>query len=188
MSAPADDPFGRTLEPKAWFYLDHRAEIEEWATLRPEAARVLDDALRSRLPALGERLAGELAEASQEAESDEDDTPRVGFYKSEWDALGVDLAVRFTWSPDDLLDPRTVDQDPWLELRAFSSPAPENLVPVARAVRGIGRSSGGPLAWESVHLPTHAALDLDAYVEHAYRHYLNFWQRIDAALEPLLRG
>lgn len=45
MTAPADDDNRRITEPRVRFYLDHRAQIEEWGALRVEAGRALHELL-----------------------------------------------------------------------------------------------------------------------------------------------
>lgn len=67
------EPFPRPrddADAKAWFYLDRRRDIEEWADTRPDAAELFDRYLTA-LASVFEQLADELdAEYNPQLEDD----------------------------------------------------------------------------------------------------------------------
>lgn len=100
-----DRPERRDEDAKAWFYLDHRHDIEAWKSLRPLGSDLLHGYLVNEAALLEEWV----DDLSAEFESDSLDvgpTPRAGFFRTGWLANGLTgLSVVIEWDRTRLLTP-----------------------------------------------------------------------------------
>lgn len=130
-------PARRDDDAKAWFYLDHRRDIEAWVALRDDAAEVLHAHLLALEPAV-RSMADELGCEMETADVPDGAWPRFGLWRPSWQTAGVrDLSVVIEWELDALLVPgancwpfvgvrsEVVDKDKqrWSELVAALTPA-----------------------------------------------------------------
>ena len=99
-------PEREDADAKAWFYLDHRQDIETWAALREDAAELVDQYLVALAPAF-EELAVELdAEVEFGADLESGQRPLLGLRRESWHHLGVaDISVVLEWERPRLLRP-----------------------------------------------------------------------------------
>jgi hypothetical protein len=93
-------------EAKAWFYLDHRRDIEEWAGLRQDAAALLHRCLIDQQPWF-EDLAAEVAAEPDSSDLEGGSWPRLGLRRPAWAHAGMDdVSVVLQWERSQLLRPR----------------------------------------------------------------------------------
>jgi hypothetical protein len=104
--SPPRDP----ADAKAWFYLDHRLDIETWAALRQEGRQLLDRCLVA-LSLEMEDLAEELGAEPDAAELESGSWPRVGLRHRSWQHQGLaDVSVVIQWERARLL---TASRNEW---------------------------------------------------------------------------
>lgn len=106
---PRDD-----ADAKAWFYLDRRRDIEEWAGLRSGAAELFGRYLITLVPDF-ERLADEF-DAEYDTQLNDDAKFRwLGLRRASWKDFGLDTAtIGLQWYPDKLFQPRNASEWPFL--------------------------------------------------------------------------
>lgn len=98
-------PLRRGEDAKAWFYLEHRRDIEAWAVLRQDAAAVVHDWLLALGPAV-QVMADELGCEYEEVDLEDGPFPRFGLWRPAWQpGGGHDLSVVIEWERDALLTP-----------------------------------------------------------------------------------
>jgi len=121
MTEPLNRPGRDDADAKAWFYLDHRRDIEEWANLRGEGAALLERYLYGLEPAV-QALADDLGADVEYGDTEAGENPRFGLYKPRW-AHGdvVDVVVMIEWEAKKLLR-GTYNQWPWVGVRLNGSP------------------------------------------------------------------
>lgn len=92
-------------DAKAWFYLDHRHDIETWVALRADARQLLDRHLvgvADRMEELAEEFDAELWRQDLDSGS----WPTVGLRRPTWQHDGtVDVSIVIQWERSRLLTP-----------------------------------------------------------------------------------
>lgn len=174
-------PSRDAADAKAWFYLDHRREIEAWAALRADAAVLLDRCLLEIGPAV-EQLAVELGASFEAFDPEVDSDPRFGIYKPEWTRGGqVEVSVVVEWQPRLLLVGR-YNQWPWVAVRSNGGDEAkrqwnELVGDLAGARRTLRASASTPWPlWRYVEpLGEESGLDLDRYFEHILDELRRVW-------------
>ena len=92
-------------DARAWFYLDHRDDIETWAALRDDARDLLEGHLLTLEGAVGD-LAAELDAEPFTADLDDGAWPRFGLRAPHWTFGGTqDVSVVLEWERSALLRP-----------------------------------------------------------------------------------
>ena len=106
---PRDD-----ADAKAWFYLDRRRDIEEWAGLRSDAAELFDRYLIALAPDF-ERLADEFDAEYDTWVNDGAKFRWLGLRRASWKDFGLDTAtIGLQWYPDKLFQPANDNEWPFL--------------------------------------------------------------------------
>lgn len=106
MPDPTTLPQPDDVDAKAWFYLNHRRDIETWVALRDDASQLVDRYLVALAPTF-EELAVELdAEPELGDDLESGQWPTLGLRRQAWRHLGVaDLSVVIEWERPRLLKP-----------------------------------------------------------------------------------
>jgi hypothetical protein len=110
-------PQRQPADAKAWFYLERRQDIEDWAAQREDAATLLERYLRALEPPLS-GMAGEV-EADFHPEGLGDGKFQVmGLRRAGWTWRGVnDVAVVVEWDPKTLLKRHSPNEWPFVAVR-----------------------------------------------------------------------
>lgn len=189
---PRDD-----ADAQAWFYLDHRTDIETWAALRNDAARLLERYLLALTPQLDE-LSSDLDAEPYAQDLETGSWPRLGLRRTAWTHAGVnDISVLIEWERARLLSPNR----PWPYVGVRISPSQQDSARrqrVADALADVRRSLGAQRAqawpaWRYV-TPPGDCRDVDpaALANNAWTALRQFWDAaaptIDALLAPLGRS
>lgn len=109
-------------DAKAWFYLDHRADIEQWAALRADASELVERhllILADELPELAAEFGAECYQADLETGS----WPRFGLRRESWRLGGTDVAIVVEWERSRLL--RAGNEWPYVGIRTGREQANE---------------------------------------------------------------
>ncbi len=99
MTTPDDHP-RRIRDPRARFYLDHRAQIEEWAALRSEAGRALYDLLLDLVDELAVEVQERGERLARTADLDKGGYPRLVLEDASWRApteLNAPYGLALEW-------------------------------------------------------------------------------------------
>jgi hypothetical protein len=173
-------------DAKAWFYLDHRADIEAWAALRTDGRDLLDKylvGLEAHMETFAEEVGAELEASDLETGS----WPTVGLHRSSWVADGVPyIDVVIQWERSRLLSPGS-NEWPYVgvpllkrleddDLRRQASDALRDLRP-----RLNGRASRNFPLW-SYARPVGALVNPDAFAMEILASFRRLW----AAVYPIL--
>lgn len=184
------------VDAKAWFYLDHRADIEEWAALRG-AGRDLVDRHLIALAADVEGLAAENGAKQYVHDLDPDGRfPRVGLGRATWQHGGhQDVTVVLEWERTALLVPKS--SNPWPYVAVRVARRQEDVVrrqAVFDAVAGLRREIGfspsrkvtgqWPM-WRYVKIPSTPGIDPSALAEASLNALQELWQRAAPLLDEL---
>lgn len=190
MADVTDTPARADADARAWFYLDHRRDIEEWAALRPEAAAFLHTRLLELGPQV-EDLAVELGAEPYDADLDDGGgLPRIGLRHQQWVSNGHPVAVVVEWKPSALLDPHSGDRWPYVAVRndggTQDSVRRQQLTDLFTAVRKVHHgSSGTPWPFWRYVLPAPGpGVDPDALVRACVAQLRQLWE----IASPLLDG
>ncbi|WP_324276374.1 hypothetical protein [Blastococcus brunescens] len=195
MLDPITLPEREDADAKAWFYLDHRQDIEIWAALRDDAAQLLNRYLVDLAPTF-EKLAVEIdaePEFSDELESGQ--WPTLGLRRATWHHHGVaDLSVVLEWERPRLLKPGR-NTWPFVAVRLpRSQEDPQRRRQVTEAVAPVhAQLKGGrkEIVWpyyRYVLPPTGApALDPAAYLTGLVASFRELWDVAAPALDALHR-
>lgn len=112
-------------DAKAWFYLDHREDIETWAALREEGRQLLDRHLVG-IAALLEGMAGEVNARFYTDDLDSGPWPRAGLSCRHWLWKGwADVSVVVQWERGRLLTPGS-NEWPYVGVRIRDAQADED--------------------------------------------------------------
>lgn len=133
------------LDARAWFYLDHRRDIEEWAGLRAEARQLLHTRLLGLGP-LVEQLATDMGAQPYEADLEPGDRPRIGLRREAWVWNGHQVAVVVEWQYAKLLNPEAANQWPYVAVRNDGGGAdPARRQHLERALADLRRERRGQM-------------------------------------------
>lgn len=174
MSAPHRDP----ADAKAWFYLDHRDDIEAWAALRSEARQLVDDQL-VRLAVELRELAEEVGAEFEAADLEAGSWPRVGLRRSQWEQGGLaDAAIVVAWERARLLTPGG-NEWPYIAVRVpegIDEARRSLLMSAMKSVRGQlgGHSSRNLPFWRYVECQ--APLDPQVLAQECLRSLRRLWE------------
>ncbi|WP_199424701.1 hypothetical protein [Actinotalea solisilvae] len=178
-------------DARAWFYLDHRSDIEAWAELRTEGRDLVHRHLLELGPAV-EELAVSVGAEPYEAEIDDGDRPRFGMRRREWvDEVLSQVAVVIEWQPSGLLGVGRGDPWPFVAVRydaALDSPVAARLLESALA--GVRRSQRGRASrwwpfWRYVEPEEGPALDPEQLSLACLRQLEDLWLVAAPALDGL---
>src|SRR3954453_19836437 len=144
---PITLPEREDADAKAWFFLDHRQDIETWAALRDDASRLVDRYLVALAPTF-EELAVELDAEPEFGEDLESggQWPTLGLRRTSWRYHGVaDLSVVVEWERPRLLKPGPRNQWPFVAVRMpRTQEDPQRRREVVEAVGAVhGQLKGG---------------------------------------------
>lgn len=188
-----DGPERRDEDAKAWFYLDHRDDIEAWASLRRTGGDLLDRYLVSEAAL----LEGWADEWSAEFESDSlegGSTPRAGFYRAGWVGNGLTgLAVVVEWDRTKLLTPGAFEW-PYVAVRWPSDLAGDDRRrQVSEALKGVraqlkGQTGQSHPFWRPVPPPDGQPIDPKALAQAAAQNLRELWLASAPILDALKFG
>lgn len=185
LARPRDD-----ADAKAWFYLDHRRDIEEWAALRLEAGQLLDRYLLDLAPHF-ERLAAELnADWDGDLEMERHSWRWLGLCRRSWHNVGLQKAtIGLEWYPNQLFSPHDKYEWPYLAVYAQSSGQDDvRCLAIKDDLAGVrsrldGHAAGDYLFWRYVRSADGAqSVDPDELAHRALREFRVLW---DAAAPVL---
>lgn len=133
-------PLRNPADAKAWFYLERRADIEDWAAQREDAAALLVRYLRVLETPLSE-MAGEGADFDLDA-LDDGRFRVMGLRRRQWLWQGAnDVAVTVEWDPKTLLSPGK--NNPWPFVAVRHSGAQERFKTLKAAFAPVVKRLGG---------------------------------------------
>lgn len=182
---------------QAWFYLDHRQDIETWSALVSDARRLVDRHLVALTPTF-EELAAQLdAEpVFSELEDDSDQWPWLGLRRRAWQHAGMaDISVVLEWDRFNLLS-RGRYKWPFVAVRLprAQQDGPRRhqitdaVAPVHTQLRG-GRKAG-PWPYYRFIIPPGeiAKFDMAAYADSLVTGFRELWETAAPALDALHAG
>ena len=183
-------PRDEQTDAKAWFYLQHRSDIETWAALRRDGAQLLERYLLALLPPL-EDLATELDAEMYARDLESGAWPRLGLRRPTWQHQGThDVAVVAEWDRGRLLGATR----PWPYVGVRISPsqsdqgrkrAVADAVRNTRAVFAEPRLPSWP-AWRYVSPPgTVRQVDPEALATGAWKALRELWALVAHDLDVL---
>lgn len=177
-------------DAQAWFYLDHREDIETWAGLRSEAARLLERYLLALAPQLDE-LATELGAEAYAEDLEAGSWPRFGLRRGTWHHDGLsDITVIIEWDRSKLLSP----SKPWPYVGVRLSPSqvdPARRQRIFEALADFRRSTGAQRsqtwpAWRFLPAPGDGrAVDPAALAGDAWSALQDLWKATAPVLDAL---
>jgi hypothetical protein len=190
-----DFPARDDADAKAWFYLDHRSDLEKWAAQRNDAAEVLQQYLRSLEPAMAEMAGAVDAEVDQK-EYDDGAYGVIGIHRVAWTHDGLnDVSVTMEWEPESLLDPNGRNEWPYTAVRFHGDKDDKErwrqlqsaLAPVRK--RGQGRSGYPWPYWRYAYPPAHMlALEPEALARTFFTSFRQLWDEAAPILDALHAG
>lgn len=174
-------------DARAWFYLDHRYDIETWAALRAEGRQLLDKHLAGLAAELQE-LAEELDAEMEIKDFDSGSWPTVGLRRLTWQHHGTaDVSVVIQWERARLLSPGS-NEWPYVAVRLLADGSDEaRRRQMSDAMRPLrtelkGNSSRPYPLWFYVHPPAGAPVEPDALIRDVLIAFRQLW----AAAAPVL--
>ena len=192
MRDPISFPQRDEADAKAWFYLDHRADIETWAAQREDAARVLEQYLLALEAPLTE-LAGEVG-ADFTMDGVEGDNYRImGLTRESWAHQGLtDVGVVVEWESASLLNPRGRNEWPFTAVRLAANRDDRDrwrqlltaFAPVRKSLRG---EQWQPWPYWRFEKPAGnaAALDPEALASSLFLSFRQLWDEAAPILDGL---
>ncbi|SDM10713.1 hypothetical protein SAMN05660642_01685 [Geodermatophilus siccatus] len=183
-------PTREDADAKAWFYLDHRHDIETWAALRAEGRQLLDKHLVGVAAQL-EELAEELDAELETNDLDSGSWPRAGLRLPTWQYHGTaDVSVVIQWERARLLTPGS-NEWPYVAVRLPADAAEEErrrqISDAMRTVRSQlkGSSSRTFPFWRYVQPLSSASLDPAALIRDVLIAFRQLWDAAAPALDAL---
>ncbi|MGY1985392.1 hypothetical protein ACI792_04125 [Blastococcus sp. SYSU DS0669] len=183
-------PTREDADAKAWFYLDHRHDIETWAALRAEGRQLLDKHLVGVAAQL-EELAEEFDAELETNDLDSGSWPRAGLRRLAWQHNGTaDVSVAIQWERARLLTPGP-NEWPYVAVRLPADAADEErrrqLSEAMRPVRAQLKGSSGRTFpfWRYVQPASGAPLDPDALTREILTSFRELWDAAVPALDDL---
>lgn len=135
-------------DAKAWFYLDHQHDIEEWAALRQEGRQLLERHLLGLGPAFGQLATRLNADAAYDLDSKAERW--VGLRRSSWHHADLQTAsIRLQWHRDKLFIVNSAYEWPFVGVHV-SAQDPERQGVIADALAAVRLRLRGT---ESEHWP-----------------------------------
>lgn len=186
---PPDASSRDEADAKAWFYLDHREDIEAWAALRSEGKALLEKYLVGIATDLDE-FAEEVGAARETTDLADGSWPTVGLYRTSWATGGVvDADVVVQWERSRLLARGAGTEWPYVGVRvrtdlddtARRSQISEALRPFRSQF--TGKPSRNFPCWD--HVRASGPLDPEAYVADVLAAYRRLWVAVAPALDAL---
>lgn len=178
-------------DAKAWFYLDYRGDIEQWAALRDAARPLVDRHLLTLSDELDE-WADEVGAESYRRDLDSGSYPRLGLTRSTWQHGGLqDLSICVEWERGRLLAPTYSNQWPYVAVRHPASQAdPDRRRQVNEALKPWRGGSDGYKGSPTYPLFRYVvvkqdALDPRALVDLCRQELRLLWERTASALDDL---
>ena len=178
-------------DAKAWFYLDRRRFIEEWADLRLEAAGLFDRYLIALAPDF-EQLASEL-DAEWYGVLDGEPWRWLGLRRASWEHVGLQEAtIGLQWYPDKLFQPGNDNEWPFLGVylpaRGSGDQRRRSITDALADVRSAlgGRQTGNWLFWRYVQPADGAeSVDPDALARSGLDGFRDLWTAAAPILDAL---
>jgi hypothetical protein len=190
-------PTREDADAKAWFYLDHRHDIETWAALRAEGRQLLDKHLVGVAAQL-EELAEELDAEMETNDLDSGSWPRAGLRRLIWQHNGTpDVSVVIQWERARLLTPGPNElapgpnEWPYVAVRLPADAADEErrrqISEAMRPVRAQLKGSSGRTFpfWRYVQPLAGSPLDPDALIRDLMASFRELWSAAAPALDAL---
>ncbi|GAA2014221.1 hypothetical protein [Nocardioides kribbensis] len=176
-------------DAKAWFYLDHREDIEAWASLRSEGRALLEKSLVGIATDLDE-FAEEVSAARETTELADGSWPTVGLYRTRWATGGIaDADVVVQWERSRLLVRGAGTEWPYVGVRIRTDlDDTARRSQICEAVRPFrsqftGKPSRNFPCWG--HVRASGPLDPEAYVADVLAAYRRLWAAVAPALDAL---
>ncbi|MBC9227654.1 hypothetical protein GL325_15105 [Aeromicrobium sp. 636] len=142
MSDPNPPANRDDADAKAWFYLDHWRDVEEWASLRADAARLLETRLLELGPEV-EALGEEFQAATIVSDVESGNFPGYGLHRPEWNAIGYGgVSVVIQWERTKLLKPGS-NQWPYVAVQVDGSVKSTALHTLAEGLSDVSKQFGG---------------------------------------------
>lgn len=177
-------------DAKAWFYLDHRDDIEKWAPLRSDARQLLDKYLVVVSTQL-EALADERHAVYETFDLESGPKPRVGLRRPSWEYNGIaDVNVVVQWDRARLLTPGT-NEWPWVGVRMDSTnPDGDRGKQISEAMKPVrlrlnGESSTALPFWRYVQSPIGGPVNPGALVDDVVTRFRELWEAAAPILDAL---
>lgn len=177
-------------DAKAWFYLDHRDDIETWAALRSDARQLLDKHLvgvADEMAELADQFGVELDTGDLESGS----KPRAGPRRQSWHYNGIaDVSVVVQWERARLLTPGS-NEWPWVAVRVPAAAADDGrgkqIIEGMKPVRSLlkGQSSAAYPLWRYVRPPAGAAVNPGAFVDDVLTSFRELWDAAAPILDAI---
>ncbi|GIE28437.1 hypothetical protein Ait01nite_014820 [Actinoplanes italicus] len=169
-------PLRNPADAKAWFYLERRADIEEWAAQRDDAAALLVRYLRVLETPLSEMADDVGADVDLDG-LDEGRFRVMGLRRQQWSGQGFDVAVTVEWDPKTLLS--TGKDNPWPFVAVRHRGDRERFKTVKAAfvpvVKRLGGASQHPWAYWRFQKPATGAVDPEQLTRDVLAGFRQLW-------------
>jgi hypothetical protein len=179
-------PLRNTADAKAWFYLERRADIEEWASQREDAAALLVRYLRVLETPLSE-MAGDVG-ADFDLDGLDDGKFRVmALRRPQWPERGVNAAVTVEWDPKTLLSRGKENPWPFVAVRHSGDRQRFKIVKAAftPVVKRLGGASQHPWAYWRFQKPATGAVDPERLGTDLLAAFRQLWAEAAPILDDL---
>lgn len=176
-------------DAKAWFYLDHRDDIETWAALRREARELLDRHLVGLSAPVGE-LAEELNAELETEDLESGSWPRIALRRAIWQHHGIhDVTVTVQWERARLLAPGS-NEWPYVAVRVPSDADESRRRLINEAMKPVRRALDGQISrsfpcWNYVRSPKGAPLDPETLTDAILADLWRLWEVASPVLDDL---
>ncbi len=186
------DPLTTTrddADAKAWFYLDHRPDIEAWVMLRGEARQLLDKHLVGVATGL-EELAEELGAEPDTGDLEVGSFPMAGLRRPSWQHHDVrDVSLVMQWERARLLTPG-VNEWPYVAVRVPAATGEERRRRISEAMKPVrsqlsGQSTQSFPYWRYVQPSAGASVDPDALMQALLASDRQLWDAAAPVLDAL---
>lgn len=185
MSEAIEFPVRNDEDGKAWFYLDHRRDIEEWVTLREVARDLVAEylwALQSAMEELSIELHADVVAL------DVGQQPRLGLQREEWADSLADAQIVIEWNRRSFLVPG-VNEWPYVAVRVEASTSPKHpaFAALASVRQRLQGSTNGPWPfWRYVELDaSDGGLDPERLARACLADFRELWREAAPILDSL---
>lgn len=176
-------------DAKAWFYLDHRGDIEAWAALRTEGRSLFEKHLIGVAAELDE-VAEQVGAERESSDLDSGSWPTAGMFRPTWaTGGGVDVDVVVQWERSRLLTPGS-NEWPYVGVRVRTDLEDDDRRRRIAESLGqfrpqfTGRSSRNFPCWDYVR-PSSDPIDPDAYVVDLLTSFSRLWGLVSPVIDGL---